>query len=117
MKGEGTLSCADGTAYKATISFDSRGNEMNGERFGNIDIRYVHQSDVQAGSIRGVFNEFGSNFGEDQYKLRTELESNICGNSGLLYLGDLGEECGDDVTINFNGGYYLSGTFQGTCNM
>jgi hypothetical protein len=117
--GEGTLSCADGTEYKATISFDSRENELNGERFGSMDIRYVHQNDNQAGSIRGIFNEFGSDVGEDQYKLRTEHKSNICNNSGLLYLGDLSGECGEDMTINLNGGYYLSGTFQGfvTCNL
>ena len=117
--GEGTLSCADGTEYKATISFDSRENELNGERFGSMDIRYVHQNDNQAGSIRGIFNEFGSDVGEDQYKLRTEHKSNICNNSGLLYLGDLSGECGEDMKINLNGGYYLSGTFQGfvTCNL
>jgi hypothetical protein len=117
--GEGTLYCADGTEYKATISFDSRENGLNGERFGNMDIRYSHQGDNQAASIRGTFNEFGSNVDEDQYDLRTEHNSKICNNSGLLYLGDLSGDCGEDKTINLNGGYYLSGTFQGvvTCNL
>jgi hypothetical protein len=117
--GEGTLYCADGTEYKASISFDSRENGLNGERFGNMDIRYAHEGDNQAASIRGVFNEFGSNVDEDQYKLRTEHNSNICNNSSLLYLGDLSGDCGEDITINLNGGYYLSGTFQGfvTCNL
>jgi hypothetical protein len=34
-------------------------------------------------------------------------------------LGDLSGECGEDMKINLNGGYYLSGTFQGfvTCNL
>jgi hypothetical protein len=117
--GEGTLSCADGTEYKATISFDSSENGPNGERFGNMDIRYAHGGDNQVASIRGVFNEFGSNVDEDQFKLRTEHNSNICNDSGLLYLGDLSGDCGEDITINLNGGYYLSGTFQGyvTCNL
>jgi hypothetical protein len=116
--GEGTLYCTDGTEYKARISIDSRENGLNGERFGNMDIRYVHQGDNQEGSIRGVFNEFGTNVDEDQYKLRTEHNSNICNNSSLLYLGDLSGECGEDITIYLNGGY-LSGTFQGfvTCNL
>jgi hypothetical protein len=117
--GEGTLYCVDGTEYKATISFDSRENGLNGERFGKMDIRYAHEDDNQAASISGVFNEFGSNVDEDQYKLRTEHNSNICNNSSLLYLGDLSGDCGEDKTINLHGGYYLSGTFQGfvTCNL
>lgn len=117
--GAGTLYCADGTEHKATISFDSSDNGLSGERFGKMDIRYAHEGDNQAASIRGVFNEFGSNVNEDQYKLRMEHNSNICNNSSLLYLGDLSGDCGEDITINLNGGYYLSGTFQGfvTCNL
>lgn len=116
--GEGTLSCANDTEYEATISFNSNRNPLNGERFGNLELKYMPQNNIQTGSISGVFNNFGSNFAEEQYKLRTEFESNICSDSNLLYLGDISGECGEDVTINLDGGYYLTGTFQGTvtCN-
>jgi hypothetical protein len=115
--GQGSLSCVDGITYEPVIiSFMSTADISNTERFGRLQFNYQPKSDEQGGIIDGVFNKFGTTFDNDKFKLRFEFQSKICGNSDLLYLGDIEGQCGEEVTINLNGGPYLSGSFIGTVN-
>jgi hypothetical protein len=116
-EGQGSLSCIDGTTYESVeINFMTTADISDTERFGKLQFNYQPIRDEQSGIIDGVFNKFETTSDEDKFKLRTEFQSNICGNSDLLYLGDIEGQCGEDVTINLDGGPYLSGSFSGTIN-